>query len=477
MEFTDLTIVSALRGLEQRAFSREELISASLQRIQELEPQIRAFLTVEKIEPTGEGVLSGIPCAVKDVIVTQGVRSTGGSNILESYIPTYDATSVAKLKAAGATIMGKTNCDEFAMGSSTEHSAFYPTRNPHDPSRVPGGTSGGSAAAVASGEVLFALGSDTGGSVRQPAAHCGCVGLKPTYGRVSRYGLMASASSLDHIGVLSKTCEDASIVLKVIEGKDPLDATSKDMECETWTMEQKNPDKPLVGIRFGVIDEYMKSDGLDQDVEAAIQNVIETVEGLGGSVQSVSMPALPYALPCYYIINPCEISSNLSRYDGIRYGRREQGEDLVSTYIHSRTSGLGDEAKRRIMIGNFALSAGYYDQYYKQALRTRALIRMEYAAVFERVDFLITPVAPDVAFKFGEKTNDPLKMYLEDIFTISLNLAGVPGVSIPCGWKQIEDNQLPIGVQLIAGWGKDYVLLSIGSIIERALNVFPHLKY
>lgn len=470
MQFKDLTIVSALRGLEQKEFSREELISASREHIEELEPGLRAFLATEQIEPTGEGILSGIPCAIKDVIITKGVKSTGGSKVLENYVPEFDATSVARLKAQGAVIMGKTNCDEFAMGSSTEHSAFYPTRNPHDPSRVPGGTSGGSAAAVASGEVLFALGSDTGGSVRQPASHCGCVGFKPTYGRVSRYGLMAAASSLDHVGVLSKTCEDASVILKIIEGKDPLDATSRDMEHGTRNMEHKNSEKPLEGIRFGVIDEYMKSEGLDADVKKAIQSVIETVEELGGSLINISMPALPFALPCYYIINPCEISSNLSRYDGIRYGRKEQGEDLLATYINSRNSGLGDEAKRRIMIGNFALSAGYYDQYYKQALRMRSLIRKEYAVTFERADFLITPVAPDVAFKFGEKTDDPLKMYLEDIFTISLNLAGVPGVSIPCGWKQVEDKRLPIGCQLIAGWGRDHEMLGVGSILEKALK-------
>ncbi len=470
MEFKDLTIVTALRGLEQKEFSREELVSESQKRIDELEPSLKAFLAVERIDPTAEGVLSGIPCAIKDVIVTKGVKSTGGSRILENYIPTFDATSVARLKQQGAVIMGKTNCDEFAMGSSTEHSAFYPTRNPHDPSRVPGGTSGGSAAAVASGEVLFALGSDTGGSVRQPASHCGCVGFKPTYGRVSRYGLMAAASSLDHIGILSKTCEDASIVLKVIEGKDHLDATSKEFQVESRKSKVESLEKPLSGIKFGIIDEYMKSEGLDGDVKKAIQGVIETVEALGGSLINVSMPALPYALPCYYIINPCEISSNFSRYDGIRYGRKEPGEDLIATYIHSRTSGLGDEAKRRIMIGNFALSAGYYDQYYKQALKMRSLIRREYVETFERVDVLITPVAPDVAFQLGEKTNDPLKMYLEDIFTISLNLAGVPGVSIPCGWKQIEDKKLPIGAQLIAGWGRDYEMLEVGNALETVLQ-------
>lgn len=470
MEFKDLTIVTALRGLEQKEFSREELVSESQKRIDELEPSLKAFLAVERIDPTEEGVLSGIPCAIKDVIVTRGVKSTGGSRILENYIPTFDATSVAKLRQQGAVIMGKTNCDEFAMGSSTEHSAFYPTRNPHDPSRVPGGTSGGSAAAVASGEVLFALGSDTGGSVRQPASHCGCVGFKPTYGRISRYGLMAAASSLDHIGILSKTCEDASFVLKIIEGKDVLDATSKDFSNQASSFKFQASNKPLQGLRFGVIDEYMRSEGLDADVKSSINHAIELIEELGGSIMSVSMPALPYALPCYYIINPCEISSNLSRYDGIRYGRKEQGEDLVTTYINSRTSGLGDEAKRRIMIGNFALSAGYFDQYYKQALRMRSLIRKEYAVTFERVDFLITPVAPDVAFQFGEKTDDPLKMYLEDIFTISLNLAGVPGVSIPCGWKSIEDKKLPIGAQLIAGWGKDLEMLEVGSIIQNVTS-------
>ncbi len=480
MEFKDLTIVDALRGLEQKEWSREELIEASRARIEAQEPHLKAFLTMQKIEPIAGGILSGIPCAVKDVLTTAGVRTTAGSRILEHYVPAYDATCVAKLRSAGAGIMGKTNCDEFALGSSTENSAFYPTHNPHDISRVPGGTSGGSAAAVASGEVLFALGSDTGGSVRLPASFCGCVGMKPTYGRVSRRGLIAAASSLDHVGILAKTCEDALMVLKVIEGKDELDATSQSFEIQNpkskiQSLINIHSGESLKNIKFGVVEEFLDHAGLDSVVRMGMEKVIRTIQEHGGEITFISLPTAPAGLPCYYIINPSEVSSNLARYDSIRYGSRITNYQLPITnlseeYVRNRSEYLGIEAKRRILVGSFALSAGYHDQYYTQALRVRARIRQEYARVFESVHFLITPTTPSVAFRIGEKVNDPLAMYLEDIFTVTANLTGVPTVSLPVGWKEVDGKRLPFGLQLSAPWGGDHEMLETGSVIENVLG-------
>ena len=442
------------------AYRRGELTPTAvaesyLARIAGVDERVRAYLTVVREHALADasesdrrwragaslGPLDGAPLALKDVLCTRGVRTTCGSKMLEKFVPPYDATVVERLRAAGVVILGKTNLDEFAMGSSTEHSAFYPTRNPWDLSRVPGGSSGGSAAAVAGGLAAGAFGTDTGGSIRQPAAFCGVVGMKPTYGRVSRYGLIALASSLDQIGPLAQDIEDAALLLSAIAGHDRRDSTSIEAPVPDYLAELP---KGVEGLTLGLPDEYF-IDGMDPDVERAVREAIEVLRGLGAKIERVSLPTTRHALAAYYIILPAEASSNLARYDGVKFGLRVAGRDLVDMESRTRAEGFGAEVKRRIMLGTYALSAGYYDAYYGKAQSVRTLVRREFAAAFARVDLIVAPTTPNVAFKHGEK-EDPLSMYLNDTFTIPGNLSGIPGVSVPCGFTAAG---LPIGLQIL----------------------------
>ena len=431
-------------------------VTEYLARIAALDPQVRAFLTVTREDAlrraaeadarfragTPRGPLDGVPIALKDVLCTRGIRSTCGSKILDRFVPPYDATVVARLYDAGAILLGKLNMDEFAMGSSTEHSAYFTTRNPWDLARVPGGSSGGASAAVAADMAALTLGTDTGGSIRQPAAFSGVLGLKPTYGRVSRYGLIAFASSLDQIGPFAKDVEDAALMLQAIAGADPMDSTSVGVAVPDYTAALRGG---IEGLRLGVPAEYF-IDGMDPEVERAVREAIVTLEKLGARPEPVSLPHTEYGLAAYYVIAPAEASSNLARYDGVKYGLRAPGaRDLIDMYSKTRAAGFGTEVKRRVMLGTYALSAGYYDAYYGQAQKVRTLVRRDFQQAFERVDLIVAPTTPGVAFKMGEK-EDPIQMYLNDIFTIPVNLAGLPGVSIPGGFTQAG---LPIGLQLI----------------------------
>ncbi|MGE5657681.1 MAG: Asp-tRNA(Asn)/Glu-tRNA(Gln) amidotransferase subunit GatA [Actinomycetota bacterium] len=456
--------MASIRKLHQQLVNKErsavELAQEALDRIQQLEPKLRSFLCVtadKALEQArqvdakiaaGEkiGPLAGIPIAIKDNMCTAGIPTTCGSRILQDFVPPYDATIVSKLEAAGAVFLGKTNMDEFAMGSSTETSAYQLTANPWDLERVPGGSSGGSAAAVAGGECLVALGSDTGGSIRQPAAFCGVVGLKPTYGLVSRYGLVAYASSLDQIGPFGRTVEDAATLLGAIAGYDPKDSTSLNVPIPDYVSALRPNLRPKGQIRIGVIKETF-GEGLDSVVKEAVTKAIEKMQELGAEIQVISCPRFRYGLPTYYIIAPSEASANLARYDGVKYGFRATDTDnLLEMYAKTRAEGFGSEVKRRIMIGTYALSAGYYDAYYLKAQKVRTLIKEDFERAFAQVDILICPTAPTTAFKAGEKTNDPLSMYLSDLMTIPVNLAGLPALSIPCGF---DEKGLPIGLQLI----------------------------
>ena len=428
---------------------------AYLARIDALDGRLGAYLTVVRDEALTAareselrwragaplGPLDGAPVALKDVLCTRGVRTTCGSKMLESFVPPYDATVVERLRAAGAVILGKTNMDEFAMGSSTEHSAFHPTRNPWDLARVPGGSSGGSAAAVAGGLAAGGFGSDTGGSIRQPAAFCGVVGMKPTYGRVSRYGLVALASSLDQVGPFARDVRDAALLLGAVAGHDRRDATSIQAPVPDYVAELS---KGVAGLTLGLPDEYF-IDGMDPDVERAVRAAIEMLKELGARLERVSLPTTKHSLAAYYVILPAEASSNLARYDGVKFGLRVPGRDLVEMESRTRAAGFGAEVKRRIMLGTYALSAGYYDAYYGKAQSVRTLVRREFAAAFARVDLIVAPTTPNVAFKHGEK-EDPLSMYLNDVFTIPGNLSGIPGISVPCGFSVTG---LPIGLQVL----------------------------
>jgi aspartyl-tRNA(Asn)/glutamyl-tRNA(Gln) amidotransferase subunit A len=410
--------------------------------------------------------VAGIPVALKDVLTTNGVRTTCGSKILESYVPPYDATAWTRLAGAGAVLVGKTNCDEFAMGSSNENSAFGPVHNPWDLDRVPGGSSGGSAAAVAAGEAVWALGTDTGGSVRQPAALCGVVGLKPTYGRISRYGLIAFASSLDTVGTFTRTVRDAAAMLGVLAGHDPRDATSLDAPVPDYA---DGLDRGIDGLRVGVLTEAF-GEGVEPGVAASVRAAIDRLEGLGASIGEVELPHAPYALSAYYLIAPSECSSNLARYDGVRYGSRAPGEhaDSIAMMMATRGQGFGPEVKRRIMLGTYALSAGYYEAYYGQAQKVRTLVIGDYDAAFERFDVLVSPTSPTTAFRIGEKADDPMAMYLNDVFTIPANLAGVPAISIPSG---LDDAGLPIGLQLTAPALDEPTLLRVAHALESDLSL------
>jgi aspartyl-tRNA(Asn)/glutamyl-tRNA(Gln) amidotransferase subunit A len=406
--------------------------------------------------------LGGVPVGIKDVMSTRGVRTTAGSKILDKYVPPYDGTAVARMEAAGAVVLGKMNCDEFAMGSSNENSAYHPVRNPRDLSRVPGGSSGGSAAAVAADMAVVALGSDTGGSIRQPASFCGVVGLMPTYGRVSRYGLIAFASSLDHIGPLAKTVKDAAIVLRTIAGRDPMDSTSADVAVPDYVGEL---DKPVRGMKLGVAKQYF-GEGLDDEVRQAVEAAIDKLKALGCDIVPVSLPHTPYAIPTYYLIATAEASSNLARYDGVRYSRRAPGVTTLSEmYRRSRDEGLGAEVKRRIMLGTYALSAGYYDAYYLKAQKVRTLLTRDFDEAFRKVDAIVTPTSPTAAFRLGEKANDPLAMYLADIYTVTADLAGIPGISVPCGESK---EKLPIGLQILGKHFAESTILRLAHAYEQA---------
>jgi aspartyl-tRNA(Asn)/glutamyl-tRNA(Gln) amidotransferase subunit A len=451
-----LTIHQAQALLRSGQISSVELTQALLDRVLAIDNDVRAYLSLLPEEALAQAEAAdrrraagddtpvlGAPLAVKDVICTQGVTTTCGSRILENFIPPFDATAVARLRAAGAVFLGKTNTDEFAMGSSTEHSAFFTTGNPWDLGRVPGGSSGGSAAAVAAGEALGAFGTDTGGSVRQPASLCGIVGLKPTYGRVSRYGLVAHGSSLDQIGTLAKDVEDAAILLGCIAGHDRLDSTSLDVPVPDYVHEMKSGGG-LKGLRVGVPREYF-IEGMEPGVEAAVRAALGVMAGQGAQVVEVSLPRTEYAIPIYYLVSTAEASSNLARYDGVRYGVRVEGADMWQTYYDTREANLGPEVKRRIMLGTYALSAGYYDAYYLKAQQARTLLRQDFERAWEKVDVLACPTSPSVAFKLGQKMDDPLQMYLSDVFTVSLNLVGMCGISVPCGFA----DGMPVGLQLM----------------------------
>jgi aspartyl-tRNA(Asn)/glutamyl-tRNA(Gln) amidotransferase subunit A len=407
--------------------------------------------------------LTGIPWACKDIIGTKGIPTTAGSRILETYIPSYSATVVERLDATGAVMVGKTNLDEFAMGSSNENSAFGPVKNPWCADRVPGGSSGGSAVAVAAGEVLFALGTDTGGSIRQPAALCGVVGMKPTYGRVPRWGVVAFASSLDQVGPFANTVEDAALVCETIFGKDPNDTTMVDLPADDL---RRDLDKGVKGMKLGVPKEYFSVKGMEPGVERAVRDALKVLEKEGAKLEEVSLSLTDHGLAVYYIIQPAEASSNLARYDGIRYGLRVEGPDLLETYRRTRGKGFGPEVKRRMILGTYALSAGYYDAYYVKAQKVRTLIKDEYDRVFEKVDALVTPTSPTVAFPIGAKVDDPLAMYLNDVFTLPVNISGLPGISVPCG---LSDG-LPVGLQVIANSYQERTMFRVAAAYERATD-------
>ncbi len=476
MELYELTIHEARDALRKGEVSSVDVTRSVLRRIEAVDGRIRAYLRTRPEEALAaaeeadrrrargdDHPLLGIPLAIKDVLCTAGVETTCGSRILEGFVPPYDATVVARLRQAGAVLLGKTNTDEFAMGSSTENSGYFTTHNPWDLSRVPGGSSGGSAAAVAADECLAALGSDTGGSVRQPAALCGVVGLKPTYGRVSRYGLVAFASSLDQVGPLGKDVTDCALLLGAIAGHDPRDATSADLPVPDYAAALR---PEVAGMRLGLPREYL-SDGMQPEVEAAVRAAVQVYEGLGAEVIEVAMPHTEYALPTYYLIAPAEASANLARYDGVRYGlSHPEATDIWDAYRRTRQEGFGAEVKRRIMLGTYALSAGYYDAYYLKAQKVRTLIKQDFDRALERCDALVVPTTPTTAFRIGERVDDPLQMYLGDVFTLPLNLAGLCGISVPCGSAQ----GLPIGLQVLGGAYDEATILRVAYAYEQATD-------
>ncbi len=482
LELYQLTAVEAHRKLFKKEISSVELTSAVLERIQAIEPKISAYLAItddvalkqaedaDRRIASGEDLspLTGIPLAIKDNMCTRGIATTCASKILGNFAPPYDATVVEKLRRESAVFLGKTNMDEFAMGSSTENSAFKVTRNPWDTGRIPGGSSGGSAAAIAADAAVLALGSDTGGSIRAPASYCGVVGLKPTYGRVSRFGLVAYGSSLDQIGPITKNVKDAALLLNAIAGYDPRDSTSANLPVPDYV---KACGRDIKGLRIGVPKEYFV-EGMDADVERLVRTAIKEMENLGVTVFEISLPHTEYAIPCYYLCAMAEASSNLARYDGAHYGHRAKGTDnIIEMFSKTRAGGFGTEVKRRIMLGTYALSAGYYDAYYLKALKVRTLIKRDFERAWEKVDIIATPVAPTPAFRLGEKTADPLLMYLSDIFTISLNLAGMCGISIPCGFSS---EGLPVGLQLIADTFKEETIFAAAYAYEQSTD--HHLR-
>ncbi|NEQ95834.1 MAG: Asp-tRNA(Asn)/Glu-tRNA(Gln) amidotransferase subunit GatA [Cyanothece sp. SIO2G6] len=482
--------MASIRELHQQLVNKErsavDIAQEALQRIEAVDPTIKSFLHVtsemaiaqaEQVDAkiaAGEqiGLLAGIPLAIKDNMCTKGIPTTCASRILENFVPPYESTVTGKLQDAGAILVGKTNLDEFAMGGSTENSAFQRTANPWDTARVPGGSSGGSAAAVAAQECVVALGSDTGGSIRQPASFCGVVGMKPTYGLISRYGLVAFASSLDQIGPFGRSVEDAAILLQAIAGHDPKDSTSLKVEIPDYTAALTPELKP--GTKVGIITETF-GEGLDASVKAVVEGAIAQLKDMGAEIQEISCPSFTYGIPTYYIIAPSEASANLARYDGVKYGARQENvEDLMEMYTKTRSEGFGPEVKRRIMIGTYALSAGYYDAYYLKAQKVRTLIKQDFEQAFAKVDVLLSPTAPTTAFKTGEK-DDPLSMYLMDLMTIPVNLAGLPGISVPCGF---DPQGLPVGMQLIGNILQESTILQVAHAYEQATEwhkQFPQL--
>lgn len=485
MKLTELTLTEAAKGLKEKKFSAVDLTEAALGQIEAVEPKISAFVTVtaeeshqaaeeaDKKIARGENTpLTGLPIAVKDCFCTAGVKTTNSSNILKNFVPPYDATSWKRLKEEGMVMVGKTNTDEFTMGSSTETSAFGPTKNPWDTERVPGGSSGGSAASVVAGEALVALGTDTGGSIRQPASLCGCTGLKPTYGRIPRTGVLSMASSLDTVSFNTKNCEDAALLLQYMSGPDGLDATCPKKDVPNYL---DYLDGNVKGLRLGVPKEYF-IEGMDPEVEKTVREAIDIYKKMGAEIVDVSLPHTKYAAAVYYIIAPAEISANLARYDGVRFGHKteEDVKDMQEFYSKTRAEGFGDEVKRRIMIGTYVLSAGYYDAYYKKAQKVRTLIKKDFDDALNEVDALLTPVSPTTAFKIGEKTDDPLQMYLADVFTLAVNMAGVCGMSIPAGFS----NNLPVGMQIIGPQFQEEKILKIGDAFQRETDFhkkFPEL--
>lgn len=472
LDLNTLTIDATRTAIAEKRCSASALVEQFYGKIKSEDPEIHAYLTlsessaleqasgIDRMVSAGKALppLAGVPVGIKDVMVTSGVRTTAGSKILENFIPPYDCTAVARLKAAGAIVLGKMNCDEFAMGSSNENSAYGPVRNPRDTSRVPGGSSGGSAAAVAAGMAVATLGSDTGGSIRQPASFCGVVGLMPTYGRVSRYGLIAFASSLDHIGPLTKTVKDAAILLRVIAGHDPLDSTSANLPVPDY---EADLSQPVHGLKIGIPKEYF-GDGLDAEVRSAVEAGIAKLRDAGCEIVPISLPHTAYAIPTYYVIATAEASANLARFDGVRYGyRAANARTLSEMYRKSRDEGFGTEVKRRIMLGTYALSSGYYDAYYLKAQRVRTLLTRDFEEAFQKVDAIVTPTAPTPAFKIGEKSDDPLSMYLADIYTVTADLAGVPGISVPCGKTQ---SGLPIGLQILGRHFDESTVLRVAAV-------------
>jgi aspartyl-tRNA(Asn)/glutamyl-tRNA(Gln) amidotransferase subunit A len=471
-----LTLAEARAEVMEGRRSAVALAAEHYERIRAVDGEIHSFLAlteeramaqaarVDAAVKAGEplGPLAGVPVGIKDVLAVRGVPTTAGSKILEGYHPPYDATAVARLEAAGAVVLGKLNCDEFAMGSSNENSAYGPVRNPRAMDRVPGGSSGGSAAAVAAGLCVASLGTDTGGSIRQPAAFCGVVGVLPTYGRVSRYGLIAFASSLDRVGPFARSVEDAAVMLEVLAGSDEMDATSSKEAVAGYAAEAK---KGVAGLRIGVPEEYF-GEGLDEEIRAAVEKAIDQLRAKGCTIHKVSLPHTRYAVPTYYVIATAEASSNLSRFDGVRFGlRADDSKTLSSMFRDTRDEGFGAEVKRRILLGTYVLSAGYYDAYYRKAQQVRALLTRDFVQAFESVDAIVAPVTPTPAFKLGEKTDDPLQMYLEDIYSVAASLAGICGMSVPCGKTQ---DGLPIGVQVMGKHFDEATMLRVGAAIEAA---------
>lgn len=479
MSLLSLSIKEIHKRLAKGEVKAQEILDASMQRIKSTDQQIGAFLHVDEEgslnrakrqdESGKEGnMLAGIPMGIKDNISTRNVRTTAGSRILEDYSPVYDATVVNRLQQTGANMIGKMNMDEFGMGSSNENSGYHPVKNPWDLDRVSGGSSGGSAAAVAAGQVSFALGSDTGGSIRQPAAFCGVVGLKPTYGRVSRYGLIAFASSLEQIGPLTRSVEDTAYVLQMIAGEDHMDSTSADVDVPNYLSALNGEVK---GLKVAVPRELM-GEGVDTGVRESIQQALKELEDLGAIVEEVSLPHAEYAVAAYYLLASAEASSNLARYDGVRFGKRVDGDGLIDMYKQTRSAGFGNEVKRRIMLGTYALSSGYYDAYYRKAQKVRTLIRQDFAQIFEQYDVVVGPTAPTTAFKIGEKSDDPLTMYLNDICTIPVSLAGLPAISVPCGLSQ----GLPVGLQIIGAPFNEAGILKVAHAYEQKSGPLPEPK-
>jgi aspartyl-tRNA(Asn)/glutamyl-tRNA(Gln) amidotransferase subunit A len=476
MDVSTLTIEQVRNAIAARTTTATALAESFYAKIEKEDEQVGAFLTlckdralrkaaeIDAIAARSEPLppLAGVPVGIKDVMVTRGIRSTAGSKILGNYIPPYDCTAVSRMEAAGAVVLGKMNCDEFAMGSSNENSAYKPVHNPRDLSRVPGGSSGGSAAAVAAGTAVVTLGSDTGGSIRQPASFCGVVGVMPTYGRVSRYGLIAFASSLDHIGPLARNVKDAATVLRTIAGRDAMDSTSAEVPVPDYVAALQ---KPVRGLKVGVAKEYF-GEGLDQEVRSAVEKAIAKLAELGCEIVDVSLPHTEYAVPAYYIIATAEASANLARFDGVRYGYRSpSARTLSEMYRRSRDEGFGAEVKRRIILGTYVLSAGYYDAYYLKAQRVRTLLTRDFEEAFRKVDAIVTPTSPTAAFKLGEKVDDPLAMYLADIYTVTADLAGIPGISIPCGETK---EKLPIGLQILGRHFDEATILRVAHAYEQA---------